>query len=75
MAALAPQFGLCNEKVRLADLVKDCASALFAVQAAQTKALMAGLEDPSVLEKLEACRIRLESARQAFLLHLHEHGC
>jgi hypothetical protein len=37
--------------------------------------LLADEEDSVVSEKLESARIQWENSRQAYLLHLVEHGC
>jgi len=78
MASLSPSLGLCDDRLRLSRLMEDCAATMLRLHTWYTRLLLAGEtdeEDFVISEKLEAARIRWENARQAYLLHLADHGC
>lgn len=75
MAALSPSLGLCDERLRLSRLMQDCAATMLRLHTWHIRLLLADEEDSVVSEKLESARIQWENSRQAYLLHLVEHGC
>ena len=75
MGAFSPSLELCDDRLRLSRLMQDCAATMMRLHTWYTRLLLADEEDPLFSEKLETARIHWENARQAYLLHLAEHGC
>jgi hypothetical protein len=72
----APRQALCGEKLRLSDMVLRAFMAVVAVQTEHSNDLISGGDGVAdYAAKLESARTNWDNARQAFVLHLKEHGC
>jgi len=76
MAGFVHSIALCDDKLRLSRMMIEYAAAILSLQTRHSDDLIAGGEGVwKFAEKLEAARMKWENARQAYLLHLTEHGC
>ncbi len=76
MPAQPAKAQVCKEKQRLSDELLEAASALTVIQTEQTRNLISGAEGLGRVElALDAARAKWNSAREAYLNHVREHGC
>lgn len=67
---------ICPDKQRLSDELLEAVNAVAELQARQTRNVIESGEGlPRFNLALEAARAKWETAREAYLAHVLEHGC